>query len=90
MAEDILIETLRQMLIVSLLLAAPALGVAMIVGLVVGLLQAVTSIQEQTLAFVPKLIGIILSLILLGHWMLRLLITYSAELFGGLAKYGAL
>ena len=90
MAEDILIETLRQMLIVSLLLAAPALGVAMIVGLVVGLLQAVTSIQEQTLAFVPKLIGIILVLILLGHWMLRLLITYSAELFGGLAKYGAL
>ena len=90
MPEDVLIETLRQMLIVSLMLAAPALGVAMIVGLLVGLLQAVTSIQEQTLAFVPKLIGIILVLILLGHWMLRLLITYSAELFGGLAKYGAL
>ena len=90
MPEDVLIETLRQMLIVSLMLSAPALGVAMIVGLLVGLLQAVTSIQEQTLAFVPKLIGIILVLILLGHWMLRLLITYSAELFGGLAKYGAL
>lgn len=90
MAEDILIETLRQMLIVSLMLAAPALGVAMVVGMLVGLLQAVTSIQEQTLAFVPKLIGIILVLILLGHWMLRLLITYSAEMFGGLAKFGAL
>jgi flagellar biosynthesis protein FliQ len=90
MPEDMLIETLRQMLIISLMLAAPALVVAMVIGLVVGLLQAVTSIQEQTLAFVPKLIGIILVLILLGHWMLRLLITYTTELIGGLAKYGAL
>ena len=90
MADDVLIETLRQMLIVSLLLAAPALGVAMVVGMVVGLLQAVTSIQEQTLAFVPKLVGMILVFILLGHWMIRLIVAYSAELFGGLARFGAL
>ena len=90
MPEDVLIETLRQMLVVSLLLSLPVLGAALVIGLVVGLLQAVTSIQEQTLAFVPKLVGIILVFILLGHWMIRLLISYSAELFGGLARYGAL
>jgi flagellar biosynthetic protein FliQ len=90
MPDDVLVETLRQMLIVSLTLSLPALGVALVVGMLVGLLQAVTSIQEQTLAFVPKLMGIILVFILLGHWMIRLLVGYSAELFGGLARYGAL
>lgn len=90
MVDDVLVETLRQMLLVSVMLSLPVLGVAMVVGMVVGLAQAVTSIQEQTLAFVPKLIGIVLVLILLGHWMLRLLMGYTAELFNGLAHYGAL
>jgi flagellar biosynthesis protein FliQ len=90
MPDDVLIETLRQMLMVSLTLSLPALGVAVVVGLLVGMLQAVTSIQEQTLSFVPKLTGIIFIFVLLGHWMMRLLVGYSAELLGGLAHYGAL
>ena len=90
MVDDVLVETLRQMLLVSVMLSLPVLGVAMVVGMVVGLAQAVTSIQEQTLAFVPKLVGMILVFILLGHWMIRLIVAYSAELFGGLARFGAL
>ncbi len=90
MPDDILIEVLRKMLQISLMLSMPILGAALLVGLVIGLLQAVTSIQEQTLAFVPKLLAICLVLVLLGHWMLRLLIDYTAELFAALPQYGAL
>lgn len=90
MADDVLVELLRKMLWVSLALSAPALLAAMVVGLVVGLLQAVTSIQEQTLAFVPKLIAIMLVLALLGHWMLQLVVQYTVELFTGLPGFGAL
>ncbi len=90
MPDDVIVEVLRNMLYISLMLSLPALGTALVVGLVVGLLQAVTSIQEQTLAFVPKLVAMIAVFALLGHWMLRLLVDYSAELFGNLARYGAL
>jgi flagellar biosynthetic protein FliQ len=90
MADDAFLEVLRQMLWLSTLLALPVLGAALVVGLVVGLLQAITSIQEQTLAFVPKLLAIVVILVVAGPWMLRLLVGYTAELFAGLPRYGAL
>jgi flagellar biosynthetic protein FliQ len=64
-----------------LLLSAPALLVAMIVGLVVSIFQATTSIQEQTLTFVPKIAAIMLILALLGGWMFGNLAQYTRELF---------
>ncbi|MBN8526961.1 MAG: flagellar biosynthesis protein FliQ [Planctomycetes bacterium] len=90
MLNDTIIDLLRQMLWVSLLLSAPVLLVALVVGLVIGLLQAVTSIQEQTLTFVPKIIALALVLALMGGWMLRYLVAYTAELFGSLPRFGAL
>jgi len=64
-----------------LLLSAPILIVAMVVGLVVSILQATTSIQEQTLTFVPKIAAIMLVLALLGGWMFGSLEQYTRELF---------
>jgi flagellar biosynthetic protein FliQ len=64
-----------------LLLAAPLLFSALIVGLVVAILQATTQIQEQTLTFVPKVIAILLMLAFLGGWMFSSLGEYTAELF---------
>ena len=90
MLNDTVIDLLRGMLWVSILLSGPVLLTALVVGLVIGLLQAVTSIQEQTLTFVPKIIAMALVLALLGGWMLRYLISYTAELFGNLPAYGAL
>jgi flagellar biosynthetic protein FliQ len=90
MGGDVLIELMRNFLWIGMLLSLPALLTAMIIGVVVGLAQAVTSIQEQTLAFVPKLVGISVVLIVFGHWMIRLLERYTAELISGLPKYGAL
>jgi flagellar biosynthesis protein FliQ len=90
MINDTIVDLLRQMLWVSLLLSGPILITALIVGLVIGLLQAVTSIQEQTLTFVPKIIALALVIALLGGWMIRYLVSYTAELFGNLPRYGAL
>jgi flagellar biosynthetic protein FliQ len=65
----------------TLLLAAPLLLTALVVGLVVSILQATTSIQEQTLTFVPKIVAILLVLALLGGWMLASLGDYTIQLF---------
>jgi len=90
MPDDILLEVLKRMMMVGLVLSAPVLGVALVLGLIVGLVQAITSIQEQTLSFVPKLVGIALMLAVLGSWMLRYLVEYTAQLFSELPRYGAL
>lgn len=70
-------ETLYLVLLVS----APALIAAMVVGLAIGLLQAVTQVQEQTLAFVPKLVGVALVLALLGGWMSGELVRFTSSLW---------
>ena len=64
-----------------LILSAPVLLVAMVVGLVVSIFQATTSIQEQTLTFVPKIVAIMLVLALLGGWMFGNLQQYTQDLF---------
>jgi flagellar biosynthetic protein FliQ len=90
MLDDAFVEVLRKMLYISMMLSLPVLAAALVVGLVIGLLQAVTSIQEQTLAFVPKLLAIILIFVLLAPWMMRLITDYGVELFSALPRYGAL
>ena len=67
--------------------AAPVLLVSLIVGLVVSIFQTVTSIQEQTLTFVPKIIAVFLTLILLGHWMLNEMIQFMIELWSNFLLY---
>ncbi|WP_022955801.1 flagellar biosynthesis protein FliQ [Perlucidibaca piscinae] len=81
MTPDMVIELGRQALIVTVLLAAPLLISALIAGLLIGLFQAATQIQDMTLSFIPKLIVLIVALGLTGHWMLRLLIDYTRNLF---------
>jgi flagellar biosynthetic protein FliQ len=65
-----------------LILSAPVLLVAMAVGLIISIIQATTSIQEQTLTFVPKIAAILLVLAFLGSWMFGHLAQYTRELFG--------
>jgi flagellar biosynthesis protein FliQ len=66
---------------ITLLIAAPLLLVALVTGLVIGAFQAATSINEQTLSFIPKLIAISVTLVLTGPWMLKILVGYTRELF---------
>jgi flagellar biosynthetic protein FliQ len=72
---------LRQGIIQVLLLASPLLLTALTVGLIVAILQATTTIQEQTLTFVPKVVAIMTMLALLGGWMFSTLGEYTRELF---------
>ncbi len=90
MPEDIFMEALRKMLYLSTILSLPVLGAALTIGLVIGLLQAITSIQEQTLSFVPKLLGIVVTLVVAGPWMMRLLLEYTGEIILSMPKFGGL
>ncbi|NBJ93500.1 flagellar biosynthesis protein FliQ [Parablautia muri] len=67
--------------------AAPVLLVSLAVGLVISIFQTVTSIQEQTLTFVPKVISIFLALILLGNWMLTELSGFMVDLWSDFSRY---
>ncbi len=75
------IAIVRQGVLETLLLAAPLLLVGMAVGLIVAVLQATTSIQEQTLSFVPKIAAILLALILFGRFLMESLVGYTQRLF---------
>ena len=65
----------------------PILLVSLIIGLVISIIQTVTSIQEQTLTFVPKIIGIFLAIMLLGHWMMSQMVEFTVDLWGQFAYY---
>lgn len=71
----------REALMLALLVGAPMLAVSLLVGLVVSLFQAMTQINEMTLTFVPKIIGIGLIILFLGPWMLQQLIMYTVHMF---------
>lgn len=67
--------------------AAPVLLVSLIVGLIISIFQTVTSIQEQTLTFVPKIIAVFLALIVLGHWMLNEMTQFMIRLWSDFPLY---
>ena len=71
----------RQAVEVALLLSAPLLVTALVIGLLVSIFQAATQINEATLSFIPKLVGTFLVLILAGPWMLQLIVDYIRQLF---------
>ncbi|MDP1859927.1 MAG: flagellar biosynthesis protein FliQ [Gemmatimonadaceae bacterium] len=74
----------RDAMLVAMLLAAPLLSVALIIGLLVSILQTVTQIQEQTLSFVPKLLGVAAVFMVGLPWMLQLMVEYTQRLFRSL------
>lgn len=75
------IQLIRDALLVTLKIAAPLLMAGMIIGLLISLIQSVTSIQDQTLTFVPKLIGVIVIAIILLPWIIGRILIFTAEMF---------
>ena len=69
---------------VCLMVAAPMLLVALIIGLIVSIFQAATQINEATLSFIPKLVGIFVALLLAGPWMLSVMLDYMRQVFTGI------
>ena len=74
----------RHAMEVTLMVAAPLLLVALLIGLIVSIFQAATQINEQTLSFIPKLVGIFVTLIVAGPWMLSIMLDYMREMFTGI------
>ena len=68
-------------------LSAPILVISLVVGLVVSIFQTVTSIQEQTLTFIPKIVAVFSALMLMFHWILTVTIEYVAELWSDFSVY---
>lgn len=81
MTQELVIDIFTQTLVLIIKVSAPMLLVSLVVGLIVSILQTITSIQEQTLTFVPKLLAIFLTLMLAGNWILTTLKEYITELF---------
>jgi flagellar biosynthetic protein FliQ len=86
MTESYILTLAQEALTLTLLMAGPALGVSLLVGSVISLLQAATQVNEATLTFVPKVIGVGLVIFLLGAWMAQQMLTFTSALFRALPE----
>ena len=77
----------REALIIVLKTSLPVLLVSLAIGLIVSIFQTVTSIQEQTLTFVPKIVGIFLALMIMGNWMMNNMVGYMERLWADFSVY---
>lgn len=85
MDETYIASLCRDMFMTALMLAAPAMVVGMLVGIAMAIVQAVTSVQEQTLSMIPKILAVGATLVLLMPWTLRILMRLSENVFSSLA-----
>ncbi len=84
MTQDYVIYLAREAIYTVLLVSAPILGLSLLIGLLVSVFQATTQIQEATLAFVPKIVVVMATIVFFGPWMLNILISYTANILAGL------
>lgn len=87
MSTEFVVGLTREAMEMILLLSAPVLGVGLVLGLLVSIFQAVTQLQEMTLTFIPKLLGVAIVLVILSPWMMEILVTYTATLFENIPQY---
>ena len=88
MNPELAIDIFKDVVVFALYVVSPFLGVMLVVGLVTSLIQSVTSIQEQTLTFAPKLIALAALMLLLAPWLLRTLTEFAAGMIGRIAGLG--
>jgi flagellar biosynthesis protein FliQ len=81
MTQDTVVNLATQAMTLALEVAGPILILGLIIGLLVSIFQAVTSIQEQSLSFIPKIIGVAVLIVVLGPWMLDQLVSYAQNLY---------
>ena len=81
MTQTYVLHLAREALMMVVILSLPTLGVAMLVGLIIGILQATTQIQEQTLSFVPKMVAVFVTLIVAAGWLLNIAVRFTTRLY---------
>ncbi len=84
---DTVTDLTSQTLYVIIKTATPLLLISLIIGLAISIFQTVTSIQEQTLTFVPKVLGIFVGIMILGHWMMNNMVDFATELWADFTLY---
>ncbi|HHY10859.1 MAG TPA: flagellar biosynthesis protein FliQ [Firmicutes bacterium] len=87
MTDQTVINLAREAVLTVLLVAGPALGIGMLVGLLVSIFQATTQIQEQTLTFIPKIVAVLVSVVIFGPWMIKVLVDFAQRLLSNLPDY---
>ncbi len=86
-SSEFVISMAEKAVYVTLMISGPLLAIALLVGLIVSIFQATTQIQEQTLAFIPKIVAVLLALIFFGPWMLSIILSFTTELFSNLNRF---
>ncbi|WP_374120976.1 flagellar biosynthesis protein FliQ [Neobacillus sp. PS3-12] len=82
-----IIRIAEQGIYTVLMVSGPLILLALVVGLIISIFQATTQIQEQTLAFVPKIVAVLVGLIIFGPWMLSHMLSYANEIFSNLTRF---
>jgi len=87
MDQSIIMDVAQRAISLAIMISAPILGLGLLVGLLVSIIQATTQIQEATLSFIPKLITIFLTLIIFGPWMGNIITEFTINLFENIHTY---
>jgi len=87
MTPEAVVAIAEQGIVIILYIAGPLLILALVVGLIVSIFQATTQIQEQTLAFIPKIIAVLLGIVFFAPWMISQMLSYATEIFSNLTRF---
>ena len=87
MSQNTVLEIAQNTIEIALIVSAPLLLVSLFIGLSISLFQVATSLQDVTLSFVPKIVGVGLILVIAGPWMLQKIVQYTAELFASIPEF---
>jgi flagellar biosynthetic protein FliQ len=87
MTSDFALQLMGEMLWAAVLISAPILGMTMLIGLLISVLQVVTQVQEMSLSFVPKIITVVVVMVVFGPWMLKKLLQFSSGVIGNIPMY---
>ena len=87
MSQEMVISIAEKGVLTVLVISGPLLIIALAVGLIISIFQATTQIQEQTLAFVPKIVAVLVGLVFFGSWMLSHMLSYTKDIFSNLTRF---
>jgi len=87
MTDEFVVDICRRAVQVTLIMSAPMLLAGMLIGLIVSIFQATTQINEQTLTFVPKIVVVFITLLLMTPWMIHTMVSFTGEIFSTIATF---
>ncbi len=87
MSQEMILKLAKDSLQVTLMVCGPLLGVSLVIGIFISIAQVVTSIQDMTLSFVPRIVAVLLAFLLIFPWIMHTMISFTLQLFGHLERF---